>query len=188
MFTKLNTFYKLGSCCNMRYHYFTLSMLRARWCSANIRIPSLDVKVRLRKAFIVSYCKQANKIKQNSFHRKKKKELRERAHRQKNLAEINDFISQFAGVAQSQDNFFQDNTSPCSFLSTPFHFPPFGCQMHFNNVTLLPVISYFEIIIFAKYESTSSYNAHETRSLCFPAKKPPNKVINLTLVSINNIK
>lgn len=62
MFTKLNTFYKLGSCCNMRYHYFTLSMLRARWCSANIRIPNLDVKVRLRKAFIVSYCKQANKI------------------------------------------------------------------------------------------------------------------------------
>ena len=176
----------------MRNHYFTLSMLRARWCSANIRIPSLDVKVRLRKAFIVSYCKQANEIKQNSFHWKKKKEkkreLRERPHRQKNLAEINDFISQFAGVAQSQDNFFQDNTSLCSFLSTPFHFPPFGCQMHFNYVTLLPVTSYIEIIIFAKYESASSYNAHETRSLCFPAKKRPNKVINLTLVSINNIK
>mgnify|MGYP000282513026 FL=1 len=81
----------------------------------------------------------------------KKKELRERAHRQKNLAEINDFISQFAGVAQSQDNFFQDNTSLCSFLSMPFHFPLFGCQMHFNNVTLLPVISYLGIIITAKY-------------------------------------
>ena len=37
--------------------YITLSMLRARWCSANIRIPSRDVKVRLRNASIVSYWK-----------------------------------------------------------------------------------------------------------------------------------
>ena len=81
MFNKLNFFQKLGSCCNMRNHYFTLSMLRARWCSANIRIPSLDVKVRLRKAFIVSYCKQANEIKQNSFHWKKKKRKKKRVER-----------------------------------------------------------------------------------------------------------
>lgn len=40
--------------------YFTLSMLRARWCSANMRIPSLDVRVRFKKASIISYCNHKN--------------------------------------------------------------------------------------------------------------------------------
>ena len=40
--------------------YFTLSMLRARWCSANMRIPSLDVRVRFKKAPIISYCNHKN--------------------------------------------------------------------------------------------------------------------------------
>lgn len=76
--------------------------------------------------------------KKNAFMKSSKTQ----AHRQKNFAEVNDFISQFAGesVVQSQDNFFQYNTSQCSFLSTPFPFPPFDCRTHFNNLRLLQVI------------------------------------------------
>lgn len=48
------------------FQQFTLSMLRARWCSASMRIPSRDVKVRLRNASIISYCEHKNTHSSNS--------------------------------------------------------------------------------------------------------------------------